>query len=102
MGPTGAGKSTFINIATNQDGKTVGHKLKSYTSEIRAVRYFHPQDGRPIVFVDTPGFDDTHKSDTEVLRIIADWLEKTTKARTSLRESSIYIGFLTIAWLGRH
>jgi hypothetical protein len=27
-----------------------------------------------VVFVDTPGFDDTFKSDTEILTTIADWL----------------------------
>lgn len=30
-----------------------------------------------MVFVDTPGFDDTYKSDTEILSMIADWLVKT-------------------------
>jgi hypothetical protein len=33
-------------------------------------------DGRRIVLFDTPGFDDTNKSETEVLRIIAFELEK--------------------------
>jgi GTPase Era involved in 16S rRNA processing len=30
-----------------------------------------------IVFVDTPGFDDTNKTDVEVLEMLADWLNKT-------------------------
>ena len=67
----------FINAATKQGGKTVGHKLKSYTSDVRAVRYSRDQGSPPVVFVDTPGFDDTNKPDTEILRIIAQWLEKT-------------------------
>jgi predicted GTPase len=93
MGPTGAGKSTvrvfssfnicdfdrpqFIETATRQDGQTVGHGLQSRTAVIRTVRVMHPKTGRPIVFVDTPGFDDTYKSDTEILSIIADWLVRT-------------------------
>ena len=36
----------------------------------------HPVDDYPVVFIDTPGFDDTHKSDTEILTIIANWLVK--------------------------
>ena len=34
-------------------------------------------DGYNIVFVDTPGFDDPEKSDTDVLKMISDWLEIT-------------------------
>lgn len=32
---------------------------------------------RKVVFVDTPGFDDTNTKDTDILQAIADWLEKT-------------------------
>jgi len=84
MGPTGAGKSTFIESATRQDGRTVGHSWQSYTAEIRSVRLAHPTDGRPVVFVDTPGFDDTFKSDTEILTIVADWLVKAKNEKVNL------------------
>jgi hypothetical protein len=30
-----------------------------------------------LVFVDTPGFDDTHKQDVDILKMIADWLKST-------------------------
>jgi predicted GTPase len=94
MGPTGAGKSNvstglperfqvplsttqFIDVATKQDGHTVGHKLESETSDIRAVRVAHPITGSPVVLVDTPGFDDSSKSDEEILTMIANWLVDT-------------------------
>lgn len=68
----------FIDIATDQTGQTnVGHQLRSYTSDIRAVRYTHPQTKHSLIFVDTPGFDDTYKSDTDILSTIAEWLNKT-------------------------
>ena len=34
----------------------------------------HPTDGRPVVFVDTPGFDDAYEPDSETLSKIAHWL----------------------------
>jgi len=33
-------------------------------------------DGGSVVFVDTPGFGDTYKSDIEILAAIAAWLVK--------------------------
>jgi len=79
MGPTGAGKSTFIDIATGQNGGIVGHELKSCTAAVQAVNTTH--DNHPVVFVDTPGFDDTYKSDTEILSMIAEWLVQTYKGK---------------------
>jgi len=85
MGPTGAGKSTFINYATGgQMGALVGHQLRSLTTNIQTIRYTHPVDGCPVVFVDTPGFNDTHKSDLEILTIIADWLVNAYKGGANL------------------
>ena len=65
----------FINYATGQDGQNIGHKLRTFTTDIRTVRVDHPILGS-VVFVDTPGFDDTFKSDVEILTTIADWLVK--------------------------
>ncbi|KIM73947.1 hypothetical protein PILCRDRAFT_716716 [Piloderma croceum F 1598] len=94
MGPTGAGKSTLIDVATGQDGHTVGHGMESHTSDIRSVRVPHPIRGHPMVFVDTPGFDDTYKSDTEILTIIANWLLKTHKGKANLA-TIIYLHRIT-------
>jgi len=53
----------------------VGHDLESHTSEIRATRCTIGKTS--IVLVDTPGFDDTKKTDLEILESIADWLRET-------------------------
>ena len=55
-----------------------GSSLDSYTEQIQAVRvYEHPKYANRLVLVDTPGFDDTNKSDKEILQMIGDWLKKT-------------------------
>ncbi|KAL4062804.1 P-loop containing nucleoside triphosphate hydrolase protein [Scleroderma yunnanense] len=77
MGPTGAGKSSFVSRATGAAGDGVGHTLTSHTSEIKATRY--KIGGASVVLVDTPGFDDTKKSDLEILESIANWLGETYK-----------------------
>jgi len=66
----------FIETATRQDGRIIGHGLRSFTSDIRTYRVTHPTDGKPVVFVDIPGFGDTSKSETEILSMIADWFVK--------------------------
>jgi predicted GTPase len=48
--------------------------MKSYTSDIRQVRVNHPTTGKPVILVDTPGFNDTHKSDGDIRAQIAEWL----------------------------
>ncbi|KAL4066504.1 P-loop containing nucleoside triphosphate hydrolase protein, partial [Scleroderma citrinum] len=84
IGPTGTGKSTFIDRAIGRADTRDSHDLVSLTKKIRAVRCPHPDGERNIVFVDTPGFDDTFVSDTQILRNIAEWLKSTYKQKVLL------------------
>ncbi|KAF8159709.1 hypothetical protein B0H34DRAFT_858458 [Crassisporium funariophilum] len=78
MGPTGAGKSTFINIAAGiEEATVVGHGLKSCTQNVQVVHCFDKVQNRRVVLVDTPGFDDTNLSDLDILKLIATWLKRT-------------------------
>jgi hypothetical protein len=92
MGPAGSGKSSVSSLPTNDShiiitqlsiqfiaaasGEDCGvnHSLACVASGIKTIRTTNPKDLRPVVFVDTPGFDDTCKSETEILGIIAEWL----------------------------
>ena len=56
----------------------MGHTLQSCTSEVKSVKLSVPElaDG-DVVFVDTPGFDDTRgtgRSDADVLQMVSDWM----------------------------
>jgi len=72
MGITGAGKTTFIQHFCRQD-LNVGHGLQSCTSKVEIAPCIMP-NGKKIFLIDTPGFDDTYRSDSEILREVADWL----------------------------
>lgn len=56
-----------------------GHGLRSATRLISVVQ--SPVDDIPCCFVDTPGFDDTSRSDAEVFRMIAEYLVQECVAR---------------------
>jgi hypothetical protein len=74
MGMTGCGKSTFINIlAEEKERVRVGHSLNSTTVEVQDHKC-RMADGRIVHLLDTPGFDDTTRSDTDVLQTIANAL----------------------------
>ncbi|KAH9942743.1 P-loop containing nucleoside triphosphate hydrolase protein [Amylocystis lapponica] len=66
MGPTGVGKTSFINLASGSQFD-VGMTLESSTSGVQLSRPF-PLEGYSITLIDTPGFDDTTKSDAEIWR----------------------------------
>ncbi|KAJ3502786.1 hypothetical protein NLJ89_g8729 [Agrocybe chaxingu] len=87
MGPTGSGKSNLIDVLTGQVGskRLSGSKLRSCTQDVYAVRLLnHEVYGDRLVFVDTPGFDDTDRSDMEILRMIGKWLQRTYEASIKL------------------
>ncbi|KAF9484404.1 hypothetical protein BDN70DRAFT_872700 [Pholiota conissans] len=86
MGPTGVGKSTFINNIVGHRKVKVGHNLGSQTMELEPVvipfdqqsgfsNPYGSKDGR-LVLVDTPGFDGTYLDDAEILERISVWLAK--------------------------
>ncbi|KIK25629.1 hypothetical protein PISMIDRAFT_676899 [Pisolithus microcarpus 441] len=56
MGPTGSGKTSFINRLTGSKEDNAAHQLTSHTQTIRVSGWLF----RQCVFVDTPGFDDTY------------------------------------------
>ena len=65
----------FINLVSHSNLR-VGMDLESCTSEVQLANEF-TLDGRRVVLIDTPGFDDTTKSDTQILKNIATFLATT-------------------------
>jgi hypothetical protein len=67
----------FVETTTGNDGQTVSHDIRSYSNMAAArIRVLHPQDKDPFVFVATPEFNDTFRSETEILHMVANWLAK--------------------------
>ncbi|KAF5357181.1 hypothetical protein D9756_006603 [Leucocoprinus leucothites] len=100
MGPTGSGKSYFIDLLTGQQGNRAKNTLSSVTQGIEAIRMPFPKDTRrSIVFVDTPGFDDSGRTDFEILESINEWLKKTYKRGIKL-SGIIYLHRITSNRIG--
>ncbi|RXW12709.1 hypothetical protein EST38_g13144 [Candolleomyces aberdarensis] len=94
MGPTGAGKSSFLNsfLSFLEDPMrvTVGDDLASCTSQLDCIVFEGLTDhwkrirGRRIVIVDTPGFNNAEVEDTVLLHRIAQWLVQSNKKLVGL------------------
>nr|RBQ99978.1 hypothetical protein FVER53263_08695 [Fusarium verticillioides] len=97
MGMTGSGKSTFISLCTGQD-VPVGHDLQACTQHVTAYQCKW-SDTYDIYLLDTPGFDDTNRSDTEVLKEIALSLVKTYEDNVKL-SGILYLHRITDRRLG--
>ncbi|CAK5269653.1 unnamed protein product [Mycena citricolor] len=67
----------FINLVSGSS-LGVGRGLKSCTSAVQVSPEFE-LDGRVVTLIDTPGFDDTSKSDVDVLNMIALFLAESFK-----------------------
>ncbi|KAI0143622.1 hypothetical protein GGR57DRAFT_518288 [Xylariaceae sp. FL1272] len=77
MGMTGSGKSSLISLCTGQE-VGIGHELQSCTQDVQTYSFQYPKlPSSRGYLVNTPGFDDTNKSDTEVLRTLVAWLTAT-------------------------
>ena len=63
----------FVNHATSGNLQ-VGDDLGSRTSFVQTCSFC--LDGRQVVLVDTPGFNDTDLSDIDILQRIADYLQQ--------------------------
>lgn len=72
LGETGSGKSTFISLFVDED-LPIGRSLAPQTQGIQMFRCSLP-DMSNLVLVDTPGFNDTFRSDVDVFKELADWL----------------------------
>ncbi|KAK1835659.1 hypothetical protein QBC39DRAFT_368161 [Podospora conica] len=83
MGMTGSGKTTFISRLTGPHTDVgVGHSLSSSTIDATAYPVLSPHPPhRPLFLIDTPGFDDTTRSDASVLATIASTLLALHRAR---------------------
>ncbi|KAJ8114629.1 hypothetical protein OPT61_g3545 [Boeremia exigua] len=82
MGATGSGKSSFIQQVTGDQKCRVGHTLESETTEVREYRCQY--SGRAYVLIDTPGFDDSYRSNSEVVDAILAWLEQSYRSKNLL------------------
>ncbi|KAL4064039.1 P-loop containing nucleoside triphosphate hydrolase protein [Scleroderma citrinum] len=95
MGPTGVGKSSFIqdSVSPGQRAKVkIGHTLQSETNEVQPFCW-NTKDGARVKLVDTPGFDDSRAgvTDQEILARIVTFLIDVRNGLTGL----IYVHRIT-------
>lgn len=62
------------------------------TATVNTYKFRHKD--RTIILADTPGFDDTHKKDADVLKLLAEWFQETYKSGTKL-SGIIYLHRIT-------
>ena len=95
---TGSGKSNFIQKLTGSKEAVVGDSLASCeyqsntlltifeistgTAKPKLHEFVH--DGSTIIMIDTPGFDDTYRTDADVLQDVAACLNTTYEANMKL------------------
>ena len=87
MGVTGVGKSYFIREVSGLDVTTSGG-LESCTSVVQEYRFpfEFANINTTVTLVDTPGFNDTFRSDADILKEIAQWMASTYRSKISNEE----------------
>lgn len=74
LGMTGAGKTTFASLASGRSDLVIGTGLDPCTQDPCAVKF--TLNGRSVILIDTPGFDDNVRGDVEILEDIGKWMVK--------------------------
>jgi predicted GTPase len=68
----------IIDTLTGEPGERAAESYTSVTQNPQAFRILnHETYGSRIVLVDTPGFDDSSRTDAQILELIGEWLKKT-------------------------
>ena len=68
----------IIDTLTGEPGRRATDSFASATQDITAFRILdHEEYASRIVLIDTPGFDDSSRTDAEILKLIGSWLKKT-------------------------
>ncbi|KAF9034273.1 hypothetical protein BJ165DRAFT_1534101 [Panaeolus papilionaceus] len=82
MGPTGAGKSSFVEAlaGVSQTLSISKDQLAGYTQTVtayRLVNVLHTQHDppRPVYLIDTPGFSDSKIAEIEILNMVRKWAQ---------------------------
>ncbi|KAF9037464.1 P-loop containing nucleoside triphosphate hydrolase protein [Panaeolus papilionaceus] len=82
MGPTGAGKSSFIEAlaGTSQNLSISSDQLAGYTQGVTAYHlrnvFTKEHPTYPVYLLDTPGFSDTKISEIEIIGMVNDWIQQ--------------------------
>ncbi|KAH7133894.1 P-loop containing nucleoside triphosphate hydrolase protein [Dactylonectria macrodidyma] len=97
MGVTGSGKSSFIRLVTGRSDVVIGDSLDSETTQVHSYDFYHR--GTKYILIDTPGFDDTNRPDSEITERILTWLSN-SYASGQLLNGVIYLHRITDSRMG--
>ncbi|KAH7075831.1 P-loop containing nucleoside triphosphate hydrolase protein [Paraphoma chrysanthemicola] len=98
MGMTGAGKTRFVANCTGQH-VAEAQSIESCTMGLTMHAISIPGVKKRVCLIDTPGFDDTNRSDANILQEIAFWLVKSYELGVRL-SGAIYLHRITDVRLG--
>lgn len=101
LGMTGAGKTTFARAASGDNSLRVGHSIYPCTQHPQVVSF--TLDHRPILLIDTPGFDDDSRTDVQILEDIAKWMaQQGYMKRSDQLDGLVMLHPVTVHRLGGH
>ncbi|KAF9037162.1 hypothetical protein BJ165DRAFT_1532550 [Panaeolus papilionaceus] len=78
LGPTGAGKSTFIEaLDSNKSLKISSNQLEGFTQSISLYKRINVKRAfDPVYLIDVPGFADTKISEMKIVSMLKDWMKE--------------------------